>query len=129
MTSDNHSKQRIFYIENPERAAPIVAIRLQKAGYHIIIHSGSDQTYLHQILETQPDCILIDSYTHLDENQILPTLREHPTLSRIPILRSVPHNGSVERHSAYKYDLLINVPIRVPALLATLEYLLNTPYS
>lgn len=118
---------KILYVEDDEMNRDMLARRLERKGYQIILATDGEQGLLMARSET-PDLILMDmSLPVLDGWEATRKLKGATDTFSIPIIALTAHAMADDRQRALEagcddYD---SKPIELPRLLAKIEALLN----
>jgi two-component system, cell cycle response regulator DivK len=118
---------KILLVEDNEMNRDMLARRLERRGYQVVIAIDGDQG-VRLAQEEAPDLILMDmSLPVLDGWEATRQLKAAPVTQAIPILALTAHAMSGDREKALEagcndYD---SKPIEFPRLLGKIEALLN----
>lgn len=118
---------KILYIEDDEMNRDMLARRLEKRGYQLLLAIDGEQG-LAMARSENPDLILMDmSLPVLDGWEATRQLKKAPNTVSIPIIALTAHAMADDKQKALEagcddYD---SKPIELPRLLSKIETLLN----
>ncbi len=122
------SPKASFYVIDDDRySARLVTQFLAKAG-HTTRYCCDSRQALAEIIETPPDCVLVDlMMPDLDGYDLIARLRATPELAaiKVAVLTSKPYDADRRRAAALGVDVYLTKPVARDTLLAEMEALLN----
>lgn len=121
--------QRILLVEDNELSRDMLARRLERAGFQVLVAADGEQGVA-AARQERPDLVLMDmSLPYVDGWEAARTLKADPATAAVPVIALTAHAMLGDREKALEAgcDDFATKPVDLPALVETIKRFLPKP--